>query len=109
MNSPLTSRPTISHGHQIAATRTLTTTVTYPSSGGPFPLIVFAHGYQLGPANYGQIMRAIAAGGYVVAAPSFPLADAAVAEPEYGRPAEAQARWEARHGRPLSHPSGSGS
>lgn len=37
------------------------------------------------------------------------LADAAVAEPEYGRPAEAQARWEARHGRPLSHPSGSGS
>lgn len=25
------------------------------------------------------------------------------AEPEYGRPAEAQARWEARHGRPLSH------
>lgn len=37
------------------------------------------------------------------------LADAAVAEPDYGRPAEAQARWEARHGRPLSHPSGSGS
>jgi tRNA threonylcarbamoyladenosine biosynthesis protein TsaB len=25
------------------------------------------------------------------------------AEPEYGRPAEAQTRWEARHGRPLSH------
>lgn len=24
-----------------------------------------------------------------------------VAEPEYGRPAEAQARWEARHGRPV--------
>lgn len=32
------------------------------------------------------------------------LADAA--EPDYGRPAEAQARWEARHGRPLPHPSG---
>lgn len=30
-------------------------------------------------------------------------------EPDYGRPAEAQVRWEARHGRPLSHPSGSGS
>lgn len=34
------------------------------------------------------------------------LADAATAEPDYGRPAEAQARWEARHGRPLPHPSG---
>jgi dienelactone hydrolase len=73
------SRPTVSHGRQIAATRTLTTTVVYPTGGGPFPLIVFAHGYQLGPSNYRQIMQAIAAGGYVVAAPSFPLADAAVA------------------------------
>jgi len=27
--------------------------------------------------------------------------DPASAEPAYGRPAEAQARWEARHGRPL--------
>ncbi len=29
------------------------------------------------------------------------LEDPATAEPVYGRPAEAQARWEARHGRPL--------
>lgn len=29
----------------------------------------------------------------------------ATAEPVYGRPAEAQARWEARHGRSLPHPS----
>ena len=29
------------------------------------------------------------------------IADPATAEPAYGRPAEAQARWEARHGRPL--------
>jgi tRNA threonylcarbamoyl adenosine modification protein YeaZ len=29
-------------------------------------------------------------------------------EPEYGRPAEAQARWEAQHRRPLPHPSGAG-
>ena len=34
------------------------------------------------------------------------LADPLAAEPDYGRPAEAQARWEARHGRPLPHPSG---
>lgn len=38
-----------------------------------------------------------------------PLDDPMTAEPEYGRPAEAQARWEARHGRPLrdsSRPAG---
>ena len=35
-----------------------------------------------------------------------PIADLATAEPVYGRPAEAQARWEARHGRPLPDPSG---
>lgn len=34
-----------------------------------------------------------------------PLADAATAEPVYGRPAEAQVQWEARHGRPLPHSS----
>ena len=36
------------------------------------------------------------------------IEDPATAEPDYGRPAEAQARWEARHGRPLSHQTGSG-
>ncbi len=35
-----------------------------------------------------------------------PIPDLATAEPVYGRPAEAQARWEARHGRPLPDPSG---
>ncbi|HEY7686806.1 MAG TPA: tRNA (adenosine(37)-N6)-threonylcarbamoyltransferase complex dimerization subunit type 1 TsaB [Gemmatimonadales bacterium] len=33
------------------------------------------------------------------------LDDIATAEPDYGRPAEAQARWEARHGRTLPDPS----
>ena len=33
------------------------------------------------------------------------LPDPHTAEPVYGRPAEAQAKWEARHGRPLSDPS----
>ena len=33
------------------------------------------------------------------------IEDWATAEPVYGRPAEAQARWEARHGRPLPDPS----
>lgn len=34
-----------------------------------------------------------------------PLDDPASAEPVYGRPAEAQVKWEARHGRPLPHSS----
>jgi len=33
------------------------------------------------------------------------IADPATAEPLYGRPAEAQVKWEARHGRPLPDPS----
>jgi len=36
------------------------------------------------------------------------IADPAAWEPTYGRPAEAQARWEAEHGRALSHPPGAG-
>ena len=36
---------------------------------------------------------------------SRPLPDPATAEPDYGRPAEAQAKWEARHGRPLPNSS----
>jgi tRNA threonylcarbamoyladenosine biosynthesis protein TsaB len=34
------------------------------------------------------------------------LEDVTSWEPEYGRPAEAQARWETAHGRPLPHPAG---
>jgi tRNA threonylcarbamoyladenosine biosynthesis protein TsaB len=34
------------------------------------------------------------------------LQDATSWEPEYGRPAEAQARWETAHGRPLPNPAG---
>jgi tRNA threonylcarbamoyladenosine biosynthesis protein TsaB len=34
------------------------------------------------------------------------VADVGAWEPVYGRPAEAQAQWEERHGRPLAHPVG---
>jgi hypothetical protein len=37
-------------------------------------------------------------------APWPPPADLAAWEPDYGRPAEAQARWEAAHGRALAVP-----
>jgi hypothetical protein len=42
-------------------------------------LLVFAHGYQVGPTPYLTLLRAWAAQGYVVAAPEFPLTDEAVA------------------------------
>jgi dienelactone hydrolase len=54
--------------------RGFVTSVWYPSDGGgPFPLVVFAHGYGVTPANYAPLLRRIAAAGYVVAAPTYPL------------------------------------
>jgi fermentation-respiration switch protein FrsA (DUF1100 family) len=53
--------------------RPLDTVVRYPSSGGPYPLIVFGHGFALAPEDYARLLRAWAAAGYVVAAPVFPL------------------------------------
>ncbi len=48
-----------------------------PARGsGPFPLIVFGHGFAVTPALYAPLLRAWAAAGYVVAAPVFPLANA---------------------------------
>ena len=73
------SRPTISHGHTVSSSRTLTTLVWYPMVSGRSPLIVFAHGYQVGPAPYETILEAWAAHGYVVAAPEFPLTDQDIA------------------------------
>lgn len=74
-----TSRPTVSHGHQISSSRSLTTVVWFPDVAGRHPLVVFAHGYQVGPPPYLTLLQAWAAHGYVVAAPEFPLTDAAVA------------------------------
>lgn len=54
--------------------RRLTTIVRYPLGGrGPFPLIVFAHGFALTPAVYAPLLEAWARAGYVVAAPIFPV------------------------------------
>jgi len=75
------SRPTVSHGVTIADSRTLTTLITAPAEPGRWPLLVFAHGYQVGPAPYLTMLHAWAAQGYVVAAPEFPLTDEAVAGP----------------------------
>ena len=56
--------------------RMLVTVVRFPAAGGPYPLIVFGHGYALTPATYAGLLRAWAEAGYVVAAPVFPLGNA---------------------------------
>jgi dienelactone hydrolase len=57
-----------------SSSRRLPTTIWYPADGGgPFPLVVFAHGYGVTPAFYGNLLPRLAAAGYVVAAPTYPL------------------------------------
>ncbi len=73
------TRPTVSHGVTISPSRKLTTLVWAPAARGRWPLVVFAHGYQVGPTPYVPLLRAWAERGYVVAAPEFPLTDEAVA------------------------------
>ena len=63
--------------------RTLVTYVRYPATsaatnappapGGPYPLVVFAEGFNITPAAYAQLLDAWARAGYIVAAPLFPL------------------------------------
>lgn len=69
-------------------TRTLPTRIVYPAKGrvgpddvenaraakadGPFPLVVFAHGFRGEPDSYVAFMHELASHGYVVAAPEFP-------------------------------------
>jgi dienelactone hydrolase len=72
--------------------RPLVTVIRYPAEGspsrvdirgapaaknqGPYPLIVFGHGFAVSPALYAPLLRAWASAGYVVAAPIFPLSNA---------------------------------
>ncbi|MDQ6726569.1 MAG: dienelactone hydrolase family protein [Actinomycetota bacterium] len=56
--------------------RTLITTVATPDGPGPFPLIIFSHGFGGSGEDYADVLRAIASAGYVVAAPDFPLTSA---------------------------------
>ena len=60
-----------------AVARPVTTYVRYPGFGsGPWPLIVFGHGYAATPGIYAHLLHAWAVAGYVVAAPLFPLGNA---------------------------------
>jgi predicted dienelactone hydrolase len=64
-------------------TRTLVTELRYPLAStaaglasGPFPLIVFGHGFAVTPALYATLLDAWTRAGFVVAAPVFPLGNA---------------------------------
>jgi predicted dienelactone hydrolase len=64
-------------GRRIA--RPVTTYLWYPpaaSGSGPWPLVVFGHGFATTPFRYRRLLRAWAAAGYLVAAPVFPLGNA---------------------------------
>jgi dienelactone hydrolase len=72
--------------------RTMLTYVRYPALGapdrtdvlnapaarayGPFPLVIFGHGFAVTPALYARLLQSWARAGYVVAAPLFPLENA---------------------------------
>jgi len=73
--------------------RTLVTVIRYPAAGsasllrdlpgvppartaGPFPLVIFGHGFAVTPGPYARLLDAWARAGYVVAAPIFPLGNA---------------------------------
>jgi dienelactone hydrolase len=87
VDSSRTTSPNGSFGG--APTRTVPTEFWYPAQGdpgaapaadappdaaqGPYPLVLFAHGYAVTPDFYAPLLERWAAAGYVVAAPVFPI------------------------------------
>lgn len=53
--------------------RTLETTIVMPRGSGDFPLLVFSHGLGSSPRFYASLIEEVAAAGFVVVAPLFPL------------------------------------
>lgn len=72
------SRGTMARGARSATNeRTLLTNVRYPTGGpatGPFPVVVFAEGFNISAEPYAPLLDDLASRGYVVAAPEFPMA-----------------------------------
>ena len=71
-----TSRPTAAapdRGLPELPTRTLPLMILSPEGTGPFPIVVFSHGVTgVGP-SYEPFLAEVAAAGYVVVTPTFPL------------------------------------
>ena len=100
------SRGTAARGPTPAsAGRTLPVTVRYPAPGvagtetdgaaaaaGRFPLVVFAHGYDISAADYAAFLHDLAAAGFVVAAPDFPRSSTAFPGPPTQADIDEQAR-----------------
>jgi pimeloyl-ACP methyl ester carboxylesterase len=87
------TRSTAARGDTAAtSSRTLTVTIRYPAIGtasttdiasatpasGSFPLVVLVHGYNASADTYSAMEHDLAAAGFVVAAPDFPLSSSAV-------------------------------
>jgi dienelactone hydrolase len=50
--------------------RSFSARLSYPSKGGPYPAVAFAHGFMARPPWYAGTLTALARSGYVVIAPS---------------------------------------
>jgi len=67
------SRPTEGSEPPDLPDRTIVTRIAHPTGGGPYPLIVMAHGFTGHPDEYAETTPVWAADGFVVAQPTFPL------------------------------------
>jgi fermentation-respiration switch protein FrsA (DUF1100 family) len=75
------TRSTPARGDSPASSRrTLAVTITAPdvNDGVSYPLVVFVHGYDADAATYAALESDLAARGFVVAAPDFPLSSSAL-------------------------------
>ena len=100
------TRSTPARGDREAlSTRPLTVTVRYPTPGmpsedeipnapayEPAPLVLFAHGFDVSSERYASLLHDLAADGFVVAAPEFPMSSTVFdgAADEYDIPDQAR-------------------
>lgn len=61
-----------------------------PASGGPFPVIVFAHGFDVTPDTYAPLLDEWVRAGFVVVAPIFPATNATAVAQDGGSSASEQ-------------------
>lgn len=87
------TRPTAARGPTPAASsRTLPVRVYVPRAPGRFPLVVFAHGYDIAAVDYTALAHGLAGQGFVVVAPDFPLSSTVFPGPPTQADIDNQAR-----------------